>query len=403
MRGSQIRLLTQITLRTEACCPCDMALILSVALVAGPLNFRKEVSFAQAPADAYTGKACDALLMQSHLQYDAPGAEFEQINPTAIFSLVGPELSLVEEEFERQVSHGPEIVSSIGRYLREGGGKRVRPALLLLAAKAVCGSAGSSAVRMATVMEMLHTATLVHDDIIDEARVRRGRPSVNATWGNDITVLMGDWLYMTAFDITLRERSFEILDVLTSMTRLMTEGELIQLTMIGNSGITESEHLDIVRRKTAYMFSACAEVGAIVAKASPEERRALGRYGLSVGIAFQLIDDLLDFVSTEDKLGKPVANDLREGKLTLPLIYLLEEGVHEHRRMIETVIAEQGFASVAREELVGLLRENSALDRARAQARLYAGEATEALDIFPPSDYVEALRSVPRFILERDM
>src|SRR5437868_8295400 len=196
MSGSQIRLLTQITLRKEACCPCDMALILSVALVAGPLNFRKEVSFAQAPADAYTGKACDALLMQSHLQYDAPGAEFEQINRTAIFSLVGPELSLVEEEFERQVSHGPEIVSSIGRYLREGGGKRVRPALLLLAAKAVCGSAGSSAVRMATVMEMLHTATLVHYDVIDEARVRRGRPSVNATWGNDITVLMGDWLYM---------------------------------------------------------------------------------------------------------------------------------------------------------------------------------------------------------------
>ncbi len=255
---------------------------------------------------------------------------------------------------------------------------------------------------MATVMEMLHTATLVHDDIIDGARVRRGRPSVNAKWGSEVTVLIGDWLYMTAFDITLRERSFDILDVLTSMTRLMTEGELIQLTMIGNSRITESEHLEIVKRKTAYMFSACAEVGAIVAGATPEERRALARYGLSVGIAFQLIDDLLDFVSTEDKLGKPVANDIREGKLTLPIIYLLEEDV-QHRRLIETVIAEQGFNSVAREDLVRLLRENSALDRARSQARLYAEEATEVLSIFQPSEYIDALRSVPRFILDRDM
>ena len=341
--------------------------------------------------------------MQSHLQYDTRGAEDEQLSPTAIFSLVGKELLLVEKQFELQVSSGPPIVSSIGRYLREGGGKRVRPALLLLAAKAVRGEAGTSAVRMATVMEMLHTATLVHDDIIDGARVRRGRPSVNAKWGSDVTVLIGDWLYMTAFEITLRQRSFDILDVLTSMTRLMTEGELIQLTMIGNSRITETEHLEIVRRKTAYMFSTCAEVGAIVAEAAPEERRALARYGLSVGIAFQLIDDLLDFVSTEDKLGKPVANDIREGKLTLPLIYLLEEGAQEHRLMIETVIAEQGFVSVAREDLVRLLRENSALDRARAQARLYAEEANEALKIFPPSEYIDALRSVPRFILDRDM
>lgn len=252
-------------------------------------------------------------------------------------------------------------------------------------------------------MEMLHTATLVHDDIIDEARVRRGRASANVRWGNDRTVLVGDWLYMTAFDMSLRERSFDILDVLTRMTRLMVEGEIIQLSLVGNSRISEAEHLDIVSRKTAQMFSACAEVGGIAADATREERRALARYGLSVGIAFQLIDDVLDFVSTEAKLGKPVANDIREGKLTLPIIYLMEEDNAEHRDMIETVMRERGFESVRREDVLTLIHEKGTLQRARAEAERYAAQAIESLDIFPPSTYRQALLSVPRFIVEREM
>jgi octaprenyl-diphosphate synthase len=256
---------------------------------------------------------------------------------------------------------------------------------------------------MGAVMEMLHTATLVHDDIIDEARVRRGRASANVRWGNDRTVLIGDWLYMTAFDMSLRERSFDILDALTRMTRMMVEGEIIQLSLVGNSYITEEEHLDIVRRKTAYMFSVCSEVGAIVADGTRDERRALARYGLSVGIAFQLIDDVLDFVSTEAKLGKPVANDIREGKLTLPLIYLMEEGDPDHRRMIETVMKEREFDSVRREDVLRLIRDTGTLARARAEAERYANEAIESLGIFPPSTYRQALLSVPRFIVEREM
>jgi len=256
---------------------------------------------------------------------------------------------------------------------------------------------------MAAVMEMLHTATLVHDDIIDDAQVRRGRASANVQWGNDRTVLIGDWLYMTAFDMSLRERNFDILDALTLMTRLMVEGEIIQLSLVGNSRITRDEHLDIIRRKTAYMFSTCAEVGAMVAGASVAERQALARYGLSVGIAFQLIDDLLDFVSTEAKLGKPVANDLREGKLTLPLIYLLEQTGDKHRSLVETVMREQGFVSVQREELLNLLIESGALERARAEARRYAEEASQCLNIFSPTRYRQALLSVPRFIVEREM
>jgi octaprenyl-diphosphate synthase len=340
--------------------------------------------------------------MHSRLYIDPP-LEEKQMTPDEIFSLVRRELLQVEEEFGGLISDASPVVASIGKYLRDGGGKRVRPALLLLSANLIRGHCGASAIRMASVMELLHSATLVHDDIIDEARVRRGRASVNAKWGNDITVLMGDWLYMTAFDITLRERNFDLLDVLTSMTRLMTEGEIIQLALIGNSHITETEHMDIVRRKTAYMFSACAEVGAIVAGATAKEREALATYGLAVGIAFQLTDDVLDFVSTQDKLGKPVANDLREGKLTLPLIYLLEEDNQDHREIIETVMREDGFQSVGREQVLGLLCENGALDRARAAAHKYASQAADALGIFPPSQYRDALLSVPRFIVEREM
>src|SRR5262245_3196092 len=341
--------------------------------------------------------------MRSRLTIDAPPDAEELMSVEEIFSLVKLELRLVEEEFEKQVRDASPIVASIGHYLHEGGGKRVRPALVLLAAHMLGEELPDAAIRMAAVMEMLHTATLVHDDIIDDAGVRRGRASVNAKWGSEITVLLGDWLYMTAFDMTLRERNFDLLDVLTSMTRLMTEGEIIQLDMIGNSRVTQEEHLDIVRRKTAYMFSACAEAGGIVAGATPEERRALSLYGSSVGVAFQLIDDVLDFVSTEDKLGKPVANDLREGKLTLPLIYVMEDGDAKEREMIETVMRERGFQSVARDQVLRMLVDYQALDRARTTAKRYAAQAEDALSVFAGTRYRRALLSVPRFIVERDM
>jgi octaprenyl-diphosphate synthase len=341
--------------------------------------------------------------MRSGLYIDAPSQTDELMTVEEIFALVRRDLKLVEEEFEKQVRAASPIVASIGQYLHEGGGKRIRPALVLLAAHLTSDRLTESAIRMATVMEMLHTATLVHDDIIDDARVRRGRASVNAKWGSEITVLLGDWLYMTAFDITLRERNFDLLDTLTSMTRLMTEGEIIQLDMIGNSRISQEEHLDIVRRKTAFMFSACAEVGGTVGGANPDERRALSCYGSSVGIAFQLIDDVLDFVSTEDKLGKPVANDLREGKLTLPLIYAMEDGSARDRDMIETVMRERGFKSVPRDEVLRVLAEHEALDRARATAKRYAAQAADALGVFTDSRYRQALLSIPQFIIERDM
>lgn len=322
-----------------------------------------------------------------------------------VYTLIQEDLTLVEKELGTLLSSDLGIIDAIGRYLREGGGKRIRPALVLLAAR-LCGGAGpigAATLRMAAVMEMLHAATLVHDDIIDDAKMRRGRPSVNVTWGNEISVLIGDWLYMKAFELTLEQRNFDILDLLTEMTRSMTEGELIQLDVLGSIDITEKQHLEIVRRKTAFMFRSCAQIGAIVGGGSDAEREALGAYGLNAGIAFQLIDDVLDFVSTEDKLGKPVANDLREGKLTMPLIYLLEMGQAEHREMVETVVREGAFETVSREDILSLVVEHGTLERARVEARRYASLASSALDVFPDSPYRQALLSIPNFIVERDM
>lgn len=341
--------------------------------------------------------------MTSGVENQMPHSHVSAVTAERIFSLVRADLARVEEEFDRYLSDASGDVSAIARYLREAGGKRVRPALLLMCARMTSGEASLSSVRMASVVEMLHTATLVHDDIIDEAGVRRGRASANARWGNNVTVLMGDWLYMTAYDMALRERSFPILDSLTRMTRLMVEGEIIQLSLIGDSHITEEQHLDIVRRKTAYMFSSCAEVGGLVSGAEGERCAALARYGLSVGIAFQLIDDVLDFTSTEEKLGKPVLSDLREGKLTLPLIYLLEKGISEHREMVESVMRERGFDTFSREQVLGAISEHKTIERAVGEARRYADEAIESLALFPHSEYRQALLDVPRFIIEREM
>ncbi len=244
-----------------------------------------------------------------------------QLAARKIFSLISSEMALVETEFERQATSNIQVINYLGDYLRASGGKRVRPALLILSNYAAGFDASSkNVIRLATVMEMLHTATLVHDDIIDNADTRRNRSSVNARFGNQSAVLMGDWLYMSAFKTSLQERSLEILDILTRLTRKMTEGELIQLTTLGRTDISEAEYFDIMQRKTAFLFSACCEIGAILGKAALVQQTALRDYGMNLGKAFQIADDLLDFTAKEEVLGKPSGADLIEGKLTLPLI-----------------------------------------------------------------------------------
>jgi len=330
----------------------------------------------------------------------------EKLNPQVaakkIFSLIKNEMVLVEAEFQRQASSNIQVINYLGDYLRASGGKRVRPALLLLSNFATGGEASKkNVIRLATVMEMLHTATLVHDDIIDNADVRRNRTSVNARFGNQSAVLMGDWLYMSAFETSLKERSLEILDILTRLTRKMTEGELIQLTMLGRSEITEDEYFDVLQRKTAFLFSACCEIGAILSGASQERQIALRDYGMNLGIAFQLADDVLDFVADEDVLGKAAGADLLEGKLTLPLILLVKKDA-QVRKDLEKIMQDGDYSSVSREQLLEKLEASGTIDETRRRAYSYAEKARKNLDVLAKTEYRLALEDIPAYMIERN-
>lgn len=318
-----------------------------------------------------------------------------------IFGLIKPEMALVEAEFERQARSNIQVIDYLGEYLRASGGKRVRPALVILASYAVGGRGDAdSAIRLATVMEILHTATLVHDDIIDNADLRRNRASINARFGNQTAVLMGDWLYMSAFETSLRERSLEILDILTQLTRKMTEGELIQLTMIANVDISRKEYFDILRRKTAYLFSACCEIGAILAGTSIERQTALRQYGMDLGIAFQLADDLLDFTSDAAELGKASGADLLEGKITLPLI-LLAEKKPEIKPILEDVILAGEYVGDTRLLLRSMFDEYNIEAAIREIAVEYADAARKNLDVLAKTEYRSALDSISSYVIGR--
>jgi len=331
-------------------------------------------------------------------------AVIEDVKLTAkrIFNSIAAELARVEAEFERQARSNVQVIAYLADYLRESGGKRVRPALAILSNYAVGGDGSRyNSIRMATVMEFLHTATLVHDDIIDSADTRRNRPTVNALYGNETAVLMGDWLYMSAFETSLAERSLPILDILTRVTRKMTEGELLQLTTLGHTDISEQQYLDIIQRKTAFLFSACCEVGAILGGASEQERKALADYGMNLGMAFQLTDDLLDFTSTEDALGKGAGVDLLGGKVTLPLIYLIASD-ESAREMVQAVVSEAGYQSVSRHKLLEAVERTDGLEQARARGDEYAAAARTALNDLPASEFCESLRAIPTYVLDRD-
>jgi octaprenyl-diphosphate synthase len=318
-----------------------------------------------------------------------------------ILQLVEDDLARVEELFQEQVRSDVKLVSEIGRYIQEGGGKRIRPALLLLACR-LCGYRGNRAILLASVVEFIHTATLLHDDIIDEATVRRGRRSVNSRWGNDITVLLGDFLYTKSMSMALSQDNLKILRLLSDVTLRMIEGEILEIERNGDLKVNPADHIDIIRRKTADLFAGCMRIGAILGEVGPEKEEALAAYGLDLGTCFQMVDDLLDFTAEEKTLGKPVANDLREGKLTLPMIFLLRRAGAPGIDKVSIVLEDRGFGRVSREEIVRLAREHGALDEARGLAEQYAAAARRDLLVFDRSPYREALEALPNFILARD-
>lgn len=332
---------------------------------------------------------------------EARRKEIALLTAKEIFELVREDLLLVEQELARQSATAFEPVSEITGYLLGGGGKRMRPALLLIANR-YAGRRREGTIRLAAVVELLHSATLIHDDVIDSADTRRGRPSANSRWGNHRSVLAGDWLYMQSFQMALEERNFRILDVLIDLTQKMVEGELIQLAKIGRIDVTEADALKLATHKTACLFSGCARLGAVLGGLEGEEEEALADYGKYAGLAFQLVDDLLDFTGSAQQLGKPVLSDLKEGKVTLPLIYAMENGHHEARELVARVLEEKEFVSVKPERLVALVNESGALERTRQLAHDYAARAKACINGQRDSEYARALLTLPDFILERE-
>ena len=317
-----------------------------------------------------------------------------------VFDLLRDDLTAIERELGRDAVSSVDTITEIAEYLRVGGGKRIRPSLLLLAARCL-GYTGDGMIRLGAVVELVHTATLVHDDIIDGADMRRGRPSANTTWGNEKCVLAGDWLYMQAFHIALEERNFKVLDLLISLTQLMVEGELLQIQKLGKA-VSEAEYYDLIFRKTACLFSVSMRLGAVLAAAGESVENSLAVYGRTVGLAFQIVDDVLDLTATEEVLGKPVASDLREGKATLSVIHSFDHGTAADRQTIQRVLDDRSFENVSREQIQKILVRNGSVEYSMGVADRYAEQSRQALASLPDSEFKRALLWVPDFVVARD-
>jgi len=318
-----------------------------------------------------------------------------------IYALIAPKLAQVEDHLMDKLDSDVPLVPRIASYVHESGGKRIRPSVFLLFS-GLCGYQGDRDILYSAVFESIHTATLIHDDIIDEAELRRGRNSVNTIWGNNLSVLFGDYLYLKALNWSLEDDSLRIIKILSSLTTAMVEGELLQGSLNGSLDISEAEYIDIITRKTANLFAACGDVAAIISDCPPEQVQALHDYGLNLGMAFQVTDDLLDLESEAEIIGKPVNHDVLDGKLTLPLIRLMEVCSDEVKRKVAQVVESKTFEVLRRDELRALLREHGVFETTRETVAMFCARATTQLEAFDvDSPYRQALGTLPEIIANR--
>jgi octaprenyl-diphosphate synthase len=314
---------------------------------------------------------------------------------------VGPEMQAVEEAIGAEIASPVHLIHEMGDFIAGAGGKRLRPILLLMAGR-LAGYHGPRAVRMGCVVELLHTATLIHDDVVDQAPLRRGRPSANARWGDDASILVGDHLYSKSFALMVADGDPEVLATLARATVSMTEAEVLQLECKREGSASETDYLRIITQKTASFISACCRIGALLAKASDEHVEALTQYGVHLGIAFQISDDSLDFVADQGRLGKAVGADLREGKRTLPLIAALERATPAERDRVQSVLKRHTAEPNEIEEIRLLVERYGGVEYALGRAQGYARKAKEALAAFPESPDKETLLLVADYVVERD-
>lgn len=317
-----------------------------------------------------------------------------------VFDLVKDDLKTVEEGFKRNLNSDVHLVSKVGDYILTSGGKRFRPMILLLSAR-LCGYAGDRHVPMAGVVEFIHTATLLHDDVVDNAKLRRGSASVNRVWGDGASILVGDYLLSKAFALTVANGDMRTLHVLSQTTTRMAEGEVLQLLRHSDINTTEEDYLDVVTNKTAVLISAAAHVAAILGEVSPERERALSDYGLELGIAYQLMDDCLDYTSDDESLGKPAGNDLREGKVTMPLIHAFKKASAAEREFLRQAVESDEVEDDALKEVLALIERHGGIKYAMDRAFEYVESAKKRLDVFEPDIERIALMAIADFVVSR--
>jgi octaprenyl-diphosphate synthase len=321
---------------------------------------------------------------------------------TDVFETYKEDLRRVEAQVQLSLDSRAVLVRQVGNYLLQGGGKRIRPLLLVITAK-LSGGAGDAAVLLAAMVEFIHTASLLHDDVVDGADIRRGRTSANKLWGNQPTILVGDYLYSKALYQAVRLSNQRVMDTLSDATRIMSEGEILQLLRTGDLDTTEAEYIEVIEAKTAVLISASCRLGAILGQQPEDKEEALAGFGMDVGLAFQLLDDALDYTAEQDKLGKELGKDLGEGKLTLPLIHLLSNSAPGEASKIREIISGQTPGKEDLEYILGLMDKRHSIEYSKDRAMSYIERAKGRLSVFPPSPHKDALYAVSDYVVERDL
>jgi octaprenyl-diphosphate synthase len=324
----------------------------------------------------------------------APAAGFASVQ-----ALTAAGMAEVDALIRARLASDVVLINQIAEHIVGAGGKRLRPMLVLLAAQA-CGYRGREHVLLAAVVEFIHTATLLHDDVVDESDLRRGRKTANALWGNAASVLVGDFLYSRSFQMMVEADDMRIMRILADTTNRIAEGEVLQLLHVHDPDVDEAAYLRVIERKTAVLFSAATRLGALLGGVPPAQEEALARFGLSLGFAFQIADDVLDYVSDAGTLGKNIGDDLAEGKATLPLIYAIERAPQAQAASLRRAIETGGLDSL--DNIVAAIRDTGAIERTRARAQQYADAAREALSELPPSAARDALLVLAEYALRRD-
>ncbi len=327
-----------------------------------------------------------------------PGSPSSPLTLEQCNDLVAKDMQRVDDHIREQLSSDVVLINQLSNYIIAGGGKRLRPQLVILAAGA-CGYAGNHHISVAAIIEFIHTATLLHDDVVDASDLRRGRETANAVWGNEAAVLVGDFLYSRSFEMMVTVESMRVMDILARTTNRIAEGEVMQLLNVREPDLTEAQYMDVIEAKTARLFQAATQLGAVLADDSDDVRTALAEYGNKLGTAFQIVDDVLDYRSDSAAMGKNVGDDLAEGKNTLPLIYAMRDGTEAQHQLISSAIKEAKLDSLP--DVLAAIEDTQALDKCLHTASEYAEQADAALSVLPDSVYRQALSAIAQNAVKR--